>query len=174
MGFRQLGDLVVTLAPAGLFFGRIANFINGELWGKVTNVSWAVVFPRSADPGLPVSADSPLFQTAVQSALQNGHLFPRHPSQLYEAALEGLLLLVWSQWRFWKTDVTKTHPGRLGGEFLIFYAVVRAIGEVFREPDSSPVLGMSKGTFYSLFLVLGGLVLILTGRPKQAGMTKGK
>ncbi len=148
MPFRQLGDIVVTLAPAGLFFGRIANFINGELWGKVTDVSWAVVFPRSAQ-----------FAELAES---------RHPSQLYEAALEGLFLLIWSQWRFWKTDVVKTHPGRLAGEFLILYAVVRAIGEVFREPDSALVLGLSKGTFYSIFLVVAGLIFVLTGKLKTS------
>jgi phosphatidylglycerol:prolipoprotein diacylglycerol transferase len=141
--FRHLGDLVASVTPFGLLLGRIANFINGELWGKPATVPWAVIFPQSGD-GL-----------------------PRHPSQLYEAALEGALLLAYAQWRFWRSDVVRTHPGRLAGEFLIGYAAVRAIGELFREPDADLILGLSRGTFYSIFLVGAGLVLILRGRPKR-------
>ncbi|MDB6115453.1 MAG: prolipoprotein diacylglyceryl transferase [Lacunisphaera sp.] len=133
----QIADLVVTAAPLGLFFGRVANFINGELWGKPATVAWAVIFPASPEP-----------------------ILPRHPSQLYEAGLEGLLLFAFMQWRFWKTDCTKIQPGRLSGEFLIAYAVLRAIGEIFREPDAALLFGLSRGTFYSLFLIAGGLALI--------------
>lgn len=138
--FLHLGDLIASVAPAGLFFGRIANFINGELWGKPATVPWAMIFPESPTP-----------------------LVPRHPSQLYEAALEGLLLLAFMQWRFWRSDVVARQPGRLAGEFLIGYAVVRAIGEVFREPDVgvSLIFGLSRGTFYSIFLVVAGLWLIM-------------
>lgn len=143
LSFRHLGDLITSVAPPGLFFVRVANFINGELWGRPTRVPWAVIFPNSADPGTPVRL-----------------MLPRHPSQLYEAALEGLLLLAYMQWRFWRSDVVRTHPGRLSGEFLIAYAVVRAIGETFREPDASLILGLSRGTFYSIFVVAAGLVLI--------------
>lgn len=142
--FLHLGDLIATAAPAGLFFGRIANFINGELWGKSATVPWAVIFPHSEPPTTP------------------WHLMlPRHPSQLYEAALEGLLLLAFMQWRFWRSEVGRTQPGRLAGEFLIAYAVMRMIGEVFREPDASLLLGVSRGTFYSVFLIFGGLALVL-------------
>jgi len=140
--FRHVGDLVASTAAIGLFFGRIANFINGELWGKTTSVSWAVIFNHTG-----------------------GGPFPRHPSQLYEALLEGLLLLALAQWRFWRTDVVRAHPGRLAGEFLIAYACLRAIGEVFREPDASLIFGLSRGTFYSLFLIAGGLVLIARNSP---------
>jgi phosphatidylglycerol---prolipoprotein diacylglyceryl transferase len=136
-----LADLVASAAPAGLFFGRIANFINGELWGKATDVPWAVIFPRSA------SADEP------------GLLVPRHPSQLYEAALEGALLFAYMQWRFWGSDAIRSRPGRLAGEFLILYACVRIACEAFREPDASLILGMSRGTFYSLFMIAVGLFL---------------
>jgi len=139
--FLHLGDIVASAAPAGLFFGRIANFINGELWGKPSNVPWGVIFPNSAGPGIP--------------------LVPRHPSQLYEAGMEGILLLCYMQWRFWKSDVVREKPGRLSGEFLIAYAAVRAIGEVFREPDAGLILGLSRGTFYSIFLVAAGIGLIL-------------
>ncbi len=146
--FLHLWDLVATTAPAGLFFGRIANFINGELWGKPTDVPWAVIFPRSAPEGeVPV---------------------PRHPSQLYEAGLEGLLLLAYMQWRFWKTDAAQRYPGRLAGEFLILYACLRIAGEVFREPDASLILGMSRGTFYSLFMIAFGLVLWARRAPPLA------
>ena len=146
ISFLHLGDLITSVAPPGLFLVRIANFINGELWGKPTTVSWAVIFPRSEDPGTPTRL-----------------MLPRHPSQLYEAGLEGLLLLVYMQWRFWKSDVVRTQPGRLAGEFLIGYAILRAIGEIFREPDASLILGLSRGTFYSGFVVVAGLALILNG-----------
>lgn len=142
--FLHLGDLVATTAPAGLLFGRLANFINGELWGKISTVPWAVIFPASAPPGTP-----PIL------------IEPRHPSQLYEAALEGLLLLVVMQLRIWRSDVAARHPGRLAGEFLLLYALVRAIGEMFREPDAGLILGLSRGTFYSVFLVVAGLWLWL-------------
>ena len=143
--FPILSDVIVSAAPAGLFFGRIANFINGELWGKPSYVPWAIVFPNRPPP-----------------------LFPRHPSQLYEAGLEGLLLLALMQWRFWRTDVIKRHPGQLSGEFLIAYAIVRTIGEIFREPDADLILGLSRGTFYSIFLVFAGAGLIAWARRKDA------
>ena len=151
--FLHLGDLIVSVAPAGLFFGRIANFINGELWGKTTRVPWAVIFPLSEQPGMPVKL-----------------MLPRHPSQLYEAALEGALLFAYMQWRFWKSDVVRTRPGRLSGEFFAGYALVRIFCEVFREPDEgvSPIFGLSRGTFYSLFLIAIGAVLILRkGQPVE-------
>jgi phosphatidylglycerol:prolipoprotein diacylglycerol transferase len=155
--FLHLSDLIVSVAPLGLMFGRIANFINGELWGKITTVSWAVIFPESAPEGTPVSL-----------------IPPRHPSQLYEAALEGALLLIFMQWRFWRTDVISRRPGRLAGEFLVAYAVVRMFGEIFREPDAGMILGLSRGTFYSFFLVAVGLVLIFrTSRTPRANPPQG-
>lgn len=144
--FLHLCDLIASTAAAGLLFGRIANFINGELWGKVTDVSWAVIFPHSAPPGAAIEL-----------------IEPRHPSQLYEAALEGALLLAIMQWRFWRSSVVRTQPGRLAGEFWLIYALVRAICEIFREPDASLILGISRGTFYSLFLVAGGIAFVLAG-----------
>ena len=152
VNFLHLGDLVATTAPAGLMFGRIANFINGELWGKVAFVKWAVIFPLSEKPHTPLN-----------------HILPRHPSQLYEAGLEGALLLVFMQWRFWCTDVAKTQPGRIAGEFLLAYSAARALGEMFREPDANLILGLSRGTFYSIFLIAGGIALIAWSptRPAQ-------
>lgn len=144
----RLGDIAATLTPPGLLFGRLANFINGELWGKVSNVRWAVIFPDSAPSGIPVEM-----------------IAPRHPSQLYEAALEGLFLLLYTQWRFWRGKDLRV--GQLGGEFLLLYALVRILGEQFREPDAALILGMSRGIFYSLFMVLVGLVLIALARQRE-------
>jgi phosphatidylglycerol:prolipoprotein diacylglycerol transferase len=145
ISFLHLADLVNSAAPLGLFFGRIANFINGELWGKPTEVGWAVIFPASPAP-----------------------LVPRHPSQLYEAVLEGAVLLAYMQLRLWRSDVVKTTPGRLTGEFLILYAILRAIGEMFREPDASLILGLSRGTFYSVFFIAAGLVIVVIAERKKS------
>ena len=142
--WRHLADLVASVAPVGLFFGRVANFINGELWGKTSTVSWAVIFRDSAAPG-----------TVLE------FIAPRHPSQLYAAALEGLLLLALTQWLIWKTPLLRRSPGRIAGAFVLAYAVARSAGEIFREPDAGLILGLSRGTFYSLFLALGGLALLL-------------
>jgi phosphatidylglycerol---prolipoprotein diacylglyceryl transferase len=143
----HLGDLVVTVAPLGLFFGRIANFINGELWGRPTFVSWAVLFPQSTLDGAP--------------------LVPRHPSQLYGAALEGLLLLAVMQLLFWRTTWWRERVGRLSGAFLLGYALVRTVDELFREPDAGVSmislggLALTRGQFYSLFVAAAGLWLLL-------------
>jgi len=149
LAWRPVADILVTLAPPGLFLGRTANFINGELWGKVAHLPWAVIFPKSAPDGTPVM-----------------EIPPRHPSQLYEALLEGLFLTIYTQLRFWCSPVTRERPGQLAGEFLVLYAVVRAIGELFREPDASLVFGLTRGTFYSLFLIISGLVILGTSRRK--------
>lgn len=139
--FRRIADLVCTAAPVGLFFGRVANFINGELWGRHAEVPWAVIFAQTG-----------------------GGDFPRHPSQLYEAGLEGLCLFVLMQWRFWRTDIAARTPGRIAGEFLLAYAAVRAVGELFREPDASLIFGLTRGTFYSLFLIAGGWLMVWWSR----------
>ena len=143
--FWQVADLVVTVAPLGLFFGRVANFINGELWGKPSRVPWAMIFSKTG-----------------------GGELPRHASQLYEAFLEGLLLFVFLQWRFWKSDCAQKKPGRIAGEFLVAYALARTIGEMFREPDAALILGLSRGTFYSLFMLAGGLALIVRASWKNS------
>jgi phosphatidylglycerol:prolipoprotein diacylglycerol transferase len=147
-------DLISTVTAPGLFFGRIANFINGELWGRISDVPWAVIFPGSAHPNTPVE-----------------WIAPRHPSQLYEAALEGLVLFAYMQWRFWRGGPATRHPGRLTAEFLLAYAILRSIGEVFREPDAGLILGLSRGVFYSLFLALAGIALLVWIRRTRAGET---
>lgn len=145
----RLGDLTVTLVPPGILLGRLANFINGELWGKVATVPWAVRFPGS-EPGVPPE-----------------EVLPRHPSQLYAAFLEGFVLLVYTQVRFWKSDPKKTPPGQIAGEFLIGYAVLRIVAEIYREPDAALILGLSRGTFYSLALLLAAVALLVYVRSQQ-------
>lgn len=142
--FWLTSDLVCSLAPAGLLFGRIANYLNGELWGKVTDVSWAVLFSTAPDRGT----------------------LPRHPSQLYEAALEGLFMLLYSQYRIWKTPTLKKHPGSLAGEFLLIYSILRVVGEQFREPDAALTLGLSRGTTLSILMGLAGLVIAVSARAR--------
>ncbi len=108
--FLQIFDLAGAVVPAGLFFGRIANFINAELWGRATDVPWGVVFP-SGGPG------------------------PRHPSQLYEAALEGVVLFVLIWWLSHR--LLKFHqPGFVAGTFAAGYGASRIVVEFFREPDA--------------------------------------
>jgi phosphatidylglycerol:prolipoprotein diacylglycerol transferase len=159
LSFFHLADLQCSAVPVGLLLGRLANFINGELWGKISVVPWAVIFPKSAP-------DTPLAMIP-----------PRHPSQLYEAALEGVLLLAFMQWRVWKTSVLRLQPGRLTGEFMVVYALVRIFCEVYREPDVgvSLIFGLSRGTFYSLFLVLFGCALIIyAARRRTPDVAAGK
>ncbi|MFT3781263.1 MAG: prolipoprotein diacylglyceryl transferase [Nibricoccus sp.] len=141
--FLHLSDIVVSAAPLGLMLGRIANFINGELWGKETTVRWAVLFPESPWP-----------------------VVPRHPSQLYEAFFEGALLLAYLQHRLWRNKVVQLHPGQLTGEFLLGYGFARVFCELFREPDQDVTLlfGLSRGTFYSIFVLVAGVTLIVIGR----------
>jgi phosphatidylglycerol:prolipoprotein diacylglycerol transferase len=126
-----LSDLVALVTPIGLFFGRIANFINGELWGRPSDVPWAMIFPR-------------------------GGPMPRHPSQLYQATFEGILLfsLVLVVWRF--TDGRK-RPGLITGTFCMGYAVARIVGEIFREPDS--FLGFLVGDWLTMGMLLSLPVL---------------
>jgi phosphatidylglycerol:prolipoprotein diacylglycerol transferase len=130
-------DIIVCAVPIGLFFGRIANFINGELWGRVTDVPWAMVFPRAG----------PL---------------PRHPSELYEAFMEGIVLftLLFVLQRF---TPARRYPGALCGTFLMGYGVARIIGELFRQPD--PQLGflfwgITMGQVLSVPLLLVGAYLL--------------
>ncbi|MBO6103329.1 MAG: prolipoprotein diacylglyceryl transferase [Opitutales bacterium] len=150
--FLKIADIIASVAAPGIFLGRIANFINGELWGKISDVKWAMIFPASA-PGLPIS-----------------EIPPRHPSQLYEAVAEGLLIFIILQWRFWRG---KTKDGQIAGEFFIIYAAARIFCEIFREPDRGVSLikicntELSRGTFFSLFCILAGAIFIAAGRLNQ-------
>lgn len=154
----RLGDLIVTVAPPGLFLGRVANFINGELWGKPTEVAWAVIFPHA-----PFDSRAPAVFVESLGLWAN----PRHPSQLYAAFLEGVVLTIYMQVRFWWSG-PKLPAGQLAAEFFIVYAIMRIIGEVFREPDASLILGLSRGTLYSVITLFAGVGLLVAARRASA------
>ena len=155
--FLQLSDIIASLAPAGIFFGRIANFINGELWGRETNVSWAVIFKYERF-------------NPFTGAPELAYLLPRHPSQLYAAAGEGLLILIWTQLRMWKKQPLP--HGQIAGEAALLYAAVRIADEFFREPDIgvSLILGLTRGQFYSVLLIFVGIAFILASKRKKNTM----
>ncbi len=128
----------------GLFFGRLANFINGELFGRVSDVPWAMVFPRGGPD-------------------------PRHPSQLYEAALEGLLLFLLLA-LVWRMPKLRQRAGLLTGVFVAGYATSRTIVELFRQPDAHLgflTLGATMGQWLSLPMFLVGLFLIVRAKPQN-------
>ncbi|MBS0236597.1 MAG: prolipoprotein diacylglyceryl transferase [Proteobacteria bacterium] len=139
INFLRVCDLASCASPIGLFLGRVANFINGELYGKPTDLPWAVVFPMVDHQ-------------------------PRHPSQLYEAVLEGILLLCIMLLSFWSEAIRNT-PGRLSGLFLVSYASIRiTVEHFFREPDMQ--LGLfygilSMGQILSLPMLLVGIYLLV-------------
>jgi phosphatidylglycerol---prolipoprotein diacylglyceryl transferase len=173
-----LGDLLVIGAPIGLFFGRVANFVNGELWGHETNHKFGVKFPQeffdrvdlqAAYEGLTaqgVPLDHESLVTALHqpnsplAALLTEQLPARHPSQLYQAGLEGLILLaILLVIRFSRKKIP---TGLLTGVFFIGYAILRMIGEIFRvaDPKGLNALGLSPGQLYSLPMILVGAVFI--------------
>jgi phosphatidylglycerol:prolipoprotein diacylglycerol transferase len=135
VAFLAVGDLLCALAPAGILFGRVANFVNAELVGRTTDVPWAVIFPHEGPA-------------------------PRHPSQLYEAVGEGLLPLLWVLWRYPR----RPPAGRLAGEFLLLYAGARIVCEVFREAEDGHILGLTAGQFWTLPLAATGLWLVRRAR----------
>ena len=147
----SLGDCIVAIGPLGIMLGRLANFINGELWGKITSVPWAVLFPNS-----PMSYSALTGYYGIQ---------PRHPSQLYASFSEGFIPLIYLQYRFW---FTKYSSGQLIGEFLILYSVFRILNELFREPDAALIMGLSRGQFYSLFIFVIGLVIFVKRKKHTA------
>lgn len=137
-------DIASCFAPIGICLGRIANFINGELWGRITDVPWAIIFPL---------ADS----------------YPRHPSQLYEAIFEGLMLFAIMMFTLFKTTA-KNHPGLMLGIMLIWYSCVRIIIEFFREPDMQIgylILGTTLGQILSIPTLIAGIVLIIYSQRNQ-------
>jgi phosphatidylglycerol:prolipoprotein diacylglycerol transferase len=139
-------DLTAAATPMGLFFGRLANFINGELWGRPSTLPWAMVFP-------------------------NGGSSPRHPSQLYEAALEGALLFCVLLYLSHRRGALR-HPGLIAGTFLIGYGLARSFSELFREPDPSHVLTQppfTAGILYSLPMVVAGALIVRAALKRAAG-----
>jgi len=201
VSWRGLGDGLCVVSPLGLLFGRTANFINGELYGrKAEGVAWAMKFPRtlveqskaealSFDEAMQAAAelsppfrevwesapplhgvDSAMFEQmlavqrhdpAVSRAIEP-YLLPRHPSQLYEALLEGGALFVILWWV--RTRYPKAPPGVLTGLFFIFYAIFRIFSEQFREPDSKMVGVLTSGQFLSLFMIVAGVIFLFSSR----------
>ena len=142
--FLSITDLIALYAPIGIFCGRLANFVNDELWGRVADVPWAIKFPA-------------------------GGYLPRHPSQLYEAALEGLLLFIILN-LLWQKQWARRHTGFISGLFLLCYGVFRAFLEQFREPDAQ--LGfifvhITMGQLLSLPFILLGAVLIFVAAKRK-------
>ena len=144
LDWLRVHDYVACSVPFGLFFGRLANFVNGELWGRATEVPWAIVFPRGGE-------------------------VPRHPSQLYEAGIEGILLFSILWFLFWKTQA-RHQPGKLVGTFLLVYGIGRFTLELVREPDEGLEhlwWGLSMGQTLSVPMIVGGIYLIATAKGRR-------
>jgi phosphatidylglycerol:prolipoprotein diacylglycerol transferase len=183
ISWTGIGDNLVTAAPAGLFFGRIANFINGELYGRATGVSWAMKFPTEihemdvAPSQLGIIVEGNRFPqhshdiVALAKQTPEGYenlvklLTPRHPSQLYEALCEGVLLF--TVLYLVRTRCRKLPDGVTTGLFFLLYAVARIAVENLREPDSSLILGITKGQFYSTFMIAVGVAFIVFGMVRK-------
>ncbi|HEX5211435.1 MAG TPA: prolipoprotein diacylglyceryl transferase [Pseudolabrys sp.] len=146
--FLSLGDITCAVGPIGLFLGRLANFINGELWGRATDAPWGMVFCNS------------VIEAANGGKCPAG-LIPRHPSQLYEATLEGLVLLA-VLWLLMRAGALK-RPGLIVGCFACVYAIARSTCEFFREPDAQLGFlwgGATMGQLLSIPLFIAGLAFI--------------
>ena len=152
LNWLRVHDYVACCVPFGLFFGRLANFVNHELWGAPTNVAWAVRFPELIG-GMTVLGP------------------PRHPSQIYEAILEGVVLFATLAWMFWKTQ-SRYEPGKLVGAFTFFYGLFRFLIEFVREPDAQLVgfaqsTGLHMGQWLSLPMILLGAWLMWTAKGRR-------
>ena len=151
LNFIRVVDYVSVGVPMDMLLGRLANFVNGELWGRVSDAPWAMVFPGGGD-------------------------LPRHPSQLYQAGLEGLALLVIMLLLFWKTRA-RYRPGLLAGVFTLGIGISRFVNEFFREPDAQLAdfaarTGLSMGQWLTIPLILTGLIVVffaLQKKPLTAG-----
>ncbi len=158
-GFLRMADFIAPLVPLGLAAGRIGNFIGGELWGRTTDVPWAVIFPDAVEAGGRWS--DALYQQYLTGALDE---HARHPSQLYQAGLEGVALFA----LLWWFSARPRPVGAVGGLFLLGYGFFRFLAEFFREPDAQ--LGfvaldwMSMGQLLSIPMMLAGVVLIMLAR----------
>jgi len=144
LSWLRVHDYIACTIPFGLFFGRLANFVNGELWGRPTDVAWAMKFPTGGD-------------------------VLRHPSQLYEAGLEGLVLFVILWFLFWKTDA-RYKPGLLVGTFMLGYGVFRFVIENFREPDAQLGIlswGLTMGQSLSTIMIVAGGYFVATAAGRR-------
>jgi phosphatidylglycerol:prolipoprotein diacylglycerol transferase len=148
----RIHDYVACCVPFGLFFGRLANFVNQELWGAETNVPWAIRFEEITPYGKLLGP-------------------PRHPSQLYEAGLEGLVLFGILWFLFWRTQA-RYQPGKLVGAFIFFYGIFRFAIEFIREPDSqlagfAQATGLHMGQWLTVPMILGGAYLMATANKRR-------
>ena len=148
----RLHDYVACTVPFGLLFGRLANFVNAELWGAPTSVPWGVRFPEYVD-GLQILGPA------------------RHPSQLYEALLEGLVLAAILGFMFWRTQA-RYEPGKLVGAFIFFYGIFRFGVEFVREPDAqltefAAATGLHMGQWLTLPMIIGGVYLMATANKRR-------
>jgi len=144
LNWLRVCDYVAVVVPPAIFLVRLANFVNGELWGRPTDVPWAIVFPAAGPE-------------------------PRHPSQLYEAAGEGVLLFLLLWFMFWRTDA-RYHPGKLVGTFALGYGLVRFAVERLRNPDAgleNLSWGLTMGQTLSVPLILVGAYLIATAKGRR-------
>ncbi len=144
LNMLRVCDVVVVATPFGLFFGRLANFVNGELWGRPTDLPWGIVFP-------------------------GGGPEPRHPSQLYEAGIEGIFMFAVLWIMFWKTDA-RYQPGKLVGTGLIIYGLSRSLLELVRQPDAgleNLSWGLTMGQTLSLPMLLVGIYLVATAKKRR-------
>ena len=144
LDWLRVHDYVACCSPFGIFLVRLANFVNGELWGRPTDVPWAIVFPSGGE-------------------------VPRHPSQLYEAGLEGLLLFFVLWYLFWRTDA-RYQPGKLVGVFLVVYGLSRFLVELVRQPDlglENLPWGLTMGQTLTVPMILGGAWLIATAKGRR-------
>lgn len=146
LNFIRVVDYVAVGVPMGMLLGRLANFVNGELWGRVSDVPWAMVFPAADE-------------------------LPRHPSQLYQAGLEGLAMLVIMMLLFWTTRA-RYRPGLLAGVFTLGMGISRFVNEFFREPDAQLAdfaarTGLSMGQWLTIPLILTGLIVVIFALRKK-------
>ncbi len=189
ISWLNLADNLAVTAPVGLFLGRCANFINGELYGRITSIPWAMQFPKELldhpteadhaislctqiDPSLttPEAIVAAVNRQSQVVATLRSILTPRHPSQLYEAFFEGIVLFA----ILWLVRTRTRQPnGFLAGLFFVCYAIFRIVIEYFREPDATLIGPFTRGQFFSLFLFMIGLAFIAAARlrpsfPKKA------
>lgn len=160
--FWQVADFVAPIVPVGLAFGRLGNFIGGELWGRVTDVPWAVIFANSTNIN---PANTPVLEEAWRSGALDP--FARHPSQLYQAGLEGLALFVILMWYSRKQKPS----GAISGLFLAGYGLFRFIIEFYRQPDDHlgflAMQWLTMGMFLSLPMIAVGIIIMVLAYRSQ-------
>ena len=144
LNMLRVCDVVAVATPFGLLFGRLANFVNGELWGRPTTLPWGIIFPGAGPE-------------------------PRHPSQLYEAGIEGVFMFIVLWIMFWKTDA-RYQPGKLVGTGLIIYGIGRTLIELVRQPDAgleNLSWGLTMGQTLSIPMLLVGIYLVATAKKRR-------